>query len=160
MTEPEFKLERLTVPALPEFERMMRAFFEEIGMAPDWINLDRDVTIPLVAYEPPKGEIWLGHRPSNGEVVGVAAIRTLAKHTGELKRLYVSPEHRRQGVGTALLQQSLGFAKKQGFWEVLLTLRTNQKAALAFFNKHQFSPCARYQDEVLKGVYLFYRFPA
>jgi GNAT superfamily N-acetyltransferase len=34
--------------------------------------------------------------------------------TGEILDTYVSPEHRRQGVATAMLKQARGIAKEQG----------------------------------------------
>lgn len=38
----------------------------------------------------------------------------------ELKRIYVRPKYRTQGIGTGILQRLMGYARKNGYQEVLL----------------------------------------
>ena len=40
----------------------------------------------------------------DGEAVGCGAVRKMDEKTGELKRMYVAPERRGQGIGRAVLE--------------------------------------------------------
>lgn len=54
----------------------------------------------------------------------VFAFAAAAKHTEtacELKRLYVRQDHRRQGIGTQLLQQVISFARNLDYQELVVT---------------------------------------
>ena len=63
----------------------------------------------LPAYLPPYGQLIVAE--SNGDLIGVAALRTLAPGTAEVKRMYVSPRGRGLGLGSALLDRLLAEAR-------------------------------------------------
>jgi ribosomal protein S18 acetylase RimI-like enzyme len=83
--------------------------------------------------EPPQGTFTLGAF-HEGTLVGIA---TFARETSEKERhkghiygVYVSPAHRRQGVGRALLAHLLDLARRDPSLEqVLLAVATTQEAA-------------------------------
>ncbi|XP_055473621.1 N-acetyltransferase family 8 member 7-like isoform X1 [Psammomys obesus] len=75
---------------------------------------------------------------SGGQIVGMVAARPvedplLPKKQLRLYHLSVSSEHRRQGIGKAMVRTVLQFAEAQGFSEVVLTTSMLQYAALALY---------------------------
>jgi GNAT superfamily N-acetyltransferase len=54
------------------------------------------------------------------EPVGIAALRALDSSTGEIKRMYVDPAHRGDGVGRLLLAELERRARERGFDAVRL----------------------------------------
>jgi ribosomal protein S18 acetylase RimI-like enzyme len=49
--------------------------------------------------------------------------------------LYVAPEHRHQGLGTALMQQAQTWAKQQGYSQIGLQVFESNAAALRLYDK-------------------------
>ncbi|XP_052028553.1 N-acetyltransferase family 8 member 7 [Apodemus sylvaticus] len=79
---------------------------------------------------------WIAE--SRGQMVGIVAALPvkdplLQKKQLQLCHLSVSSEHRREGIGKAMVRTVLQFAQKQGFSEVVLTTSMLQYAALALY---------------------------
>jgi GNAT superfamily N-acetyltransferase len=74
-------------------------------LAEDMRSLDK--------FLPPRGRLLLCERV--GEPAGLACLRDLGDGVGEIKRMYVRPTHRRQGVGGALLNRLLEEANTIGY---------------------------------------------
>jgi ribosomal protein S18 acetylase RimI-like enzyme len=67
----------------------------------------------LQPFLPPNGRLLLCQpetRPA-----GVACLKPLSPTIGEIKRMYVRPEHRQQGVGKALMRKLLEEAEQIGY---------------------------------------------
>jgi len=71
-----------------------------------------------VEHESPAEETFLIarlHRRLNGVPVGIVALRRLSHSTGELPRLYVRPEARGLGAGSALLAAAMIVGRQHGY---------------------------------------------
>lgn len=106
------------------------------------------VTFRLVPYA--NGEIVA--LETCGTEVGRASVSPtlhgLPTKEGELfLHLAVKPEHRRQGVGTALIQAALAQAKKQGAYFVSCCVDANDEESLAFARKRGF----RFDYQMVEG---------
>jgi GNAT superfamily N-acetyltransferase len=79
------------------------------------------------SYAPPRGRLlvaWAGNEP-----VGCVALRPLADDVCEMKRLYVRPEFRGEGVGKQLAEAILAEARHIGY--AVMRLDTVPKLAAA-----------------------------
>jgi GNAT superfamily N-acetyltransferase len=75
-------------------------------------------TLEISQFMPPKGRMLLCHpeeRPA-----GMACLKELSGSIGEIKRMYVRPEYRRQGLGRALLDRLLAEADEIGYKHIRL----------------------------------------
>jgi GNAT superfamily N-acetyltransferase len=83
-----------------------------------------------------------------GEPIGVAAVAfswTL-EHAGKtawLDELYVRPEHRGRGVGTALIERVIEEAQAQGCRAIDLEVEQAHRRAERLYARHGFQPLAR-----------------
>ncbi len=67
----------------------------------------------LAQFMPPQGRLLLAFL--DDWPAGVGCLRGLAPETGELKRVYVRPAARCQGIGRALLERLLQEAREIGY---------------------------------------------
>lgn len=80
---------------------------------------------------------------SRGQMVGIIAVLPvkdplLQRKQLQLRHLSVSLEHRREGIGRAMVRTALQFAEMQGFSEVVLVTSMLQYAALALYQSMGF----------------------
>ena len=75
-----------------------------------------------------------------------ALMRELGPRVGELKRMYVAPEVRGQGIGRALLARLEVEARALGLTRVVLETGTRQAEALALYRRAGFTEIAAYGE--------------
>jgi GNAT superfamily N-acetyltransferase len=78
--------------------------------------------------------------------VGCGAVRMLDAETGELKRMYVSPDERGRGIGRLLVAELEAEARTLGARRLVLETGTRQHAALALYRAAGFSPIPLYGE--------------
>lgn len=66
----------------------------------------------------PKGRVLLAY--SDEDLAGIACLKELTTQIGEVKRMYIRPANRKQGVGRALLNRLLDEARRIGYERVRL----------------------------------------
>src|SRR2546430_10724567 len=71
----------------------------------------KESVLELVAeFAPPSGRLLLAS--FDGQVAGCAGLRRLSLEIGEVKRVYVRPAFRRNGVGRALIEAVIAADRK------------------------------------------------
>jgi len=73
-----------------------------------------------------------------GRPVGCGAIRLLDPTTAEVKRMYVEPDHRRTGVGWAVLTGLEAAARELGALRLVLETGVHQEAAISLYRRAGF----------------------
>ena len=104
----------------------------------------RDLT---VKYGLPDGRLYLARM--NGKAVGCIALRKLDDERCELKRLYVRPEYRNQGIATTLIDQILSDARSLGYQHLLLDTMPGLTDAIQMYRNLDFREIPRYNDSPL-----------
>ena len=89
------------------------------------------------------GVYLLGARVA-GVLVGVAGLEVQGEGLGELKRFFVSPEHRGTGVADALITALLEYATASRVQLMRLETGDRQRAAQAFYRRHGFAEVPRF----------------
>ena len=82
----------------------------------------------------------------DGVPVGCGAVRLLDSTVGELKRMYVSPSARGQGLGRQLVAALEAEAKALGAQRLVLETGIRQTAALALYRATGFQPIPLYGE--------------
>ena len=76
---------------------------------------------------------------SSGKPVGCGAVRRIEARTGEIKRMYVSPDARGRGIGRAVLAALEAEARTLGIARLVLETGLRQGEALALYEGAGFS---------------------
>jgi GNAT superfamily N-acetyltransferase len=90
------------------------------------------------------------------KIIGTAAVRNLKQFesTCELKRMYVSSDFRRLGIGQKLLDTAIGFAKSAGYSRMVPDSSKALHAARALYLKSGFVDIPRYNDNHRADVFM------
>jgi putative acetyltransferase len=80
----------------------------------------------------------------DARLVGLAGLELQDTETGELKRFYVTPDHRGTGVADALLTELTAHAREHGRTRLRLETGDRQRAAIAFYRRHGFAEVSRF----------------
>jgi ribosomal protein S18 acetylase RimI-like enzyme len=75
----------------------------------------------------------------DGELVGTGALITHDDKTGRIVRMSVCKNHRRRGIGRALVERLLKIARAQGFAQVLVGTELNWDDAIGLYKRCGFS---------------------
>ena len=82
---------------------------------------------------------WLDQRP-----VGCGALRQIDDATVEVKRMYVVPEARRQGIARRILAELERLAAGFGYRKIILETGSFQPEALVLYPAAGYQPTERY----------------
>lgn len=78
-----------------------------------------------------------------GVLMGIAALKRLDQRTAEVKSMHTREDERGRGVGRAILEHILDFARSEGYLVVNLETGTTEEfsAARALYASSGFRPC-------------------
>ncbi|MFH0749931.1 MAG: GNAT family N-acetyltransferase [Candidatus Gottesmanbacteria bacterium] len=91
-----------------------------------------------------KGRFWVAVHKEN--VIGTVAIRDTGGNTAKLNRMFVETQFHGTGIGQTLLDYALGFAREQGFREIILNTHLLMKRAHRFYEKNGFQKVKKVSD--------------
>ncbi|MGW2088293.1 GNAT family N-acetyltransferase [Streptomyces sp. NPDC001880] len=94
-------------------------------------------------FEPPSGVFLLAAR-ADGTALACGGWRTAGPTTAEIKRMYVTPTARGQGLGRKLLEALEHNARQHGMSEVILETGVSNLAALALYTRCGYTLIAPY----------------
>jgi len=100
------------------------------------------------------GGVWLAE--VEGTIVGCIALRELRGRAecGEIKRLYVRPAYRGQGIADSLLDALEDYARECGYLWLYLDTAAEMKTAARFYERKGFLPCERYNDNPQAAIFM------
>jgi ribosomal protein S18 acetylase RimI-like enzyme len=144
------------VPATsPEQVRQVRRLFEEYAASLSFKlcfqNFQEELDGLPGGYAPPSGGLWLA-TTDRDEVAGCVALRRLEPGVGEMKRLYVSPEHRGTGLGKRLTLKVLDEARAIGYRHIRLDTTPEMAGAIRLYESLGFTRIAPYRPNPVEGT--------
>lgn len=83
-------------------------------------------------------------------LVALGALKRLAENHGEVKSMHTALWARRKGIGSAMLQHIIAFARSRGISRVSLETGSWEyfQPAIALYRKHGFAECQPFGDYV------------
>jgi ribosomal protein S18 acetylase RimI-like enzyme len=93
--------------------------------------------IQMTYMKPPGNHFWVAESFA-GEVVGMIGVQHYDEGVGEIRRLRVHQDHRRRGIGYALVESALRFCQEQNYLKVTLDTFMERDPAIRLFEKFHF----------------------
>jgi GNAT superfamily N-acetyltransferase len=103
-------------------------------------------------YRPPAGTLLVAF---DGQLaVGTGGLVRLGPGTAEIRRMYVSPDHRGQGLGRAILDVLIDVAERSGYERILLDSPEFAVAAHALYRSRGFRDVERFPESDIPEAFL------
>jgi GNAT superfamily N-acetyltransferase len=117
---------------IAQARELFRQYGESLSFPLCFQNFEQELATLPGKYALPDGRLLLAFStplrvntrvmgtPADGAPAGCGALRPLDEHACEMKRLYVRPEHKGQGIGRQLAERLIAEAKLIGYRRMLL----------------------------------------
>jgi putative acetyltransferase len=129
-------------------------FFEyaqSLGFSLCFQNFDHELAALPGDYAPPEGRLLLAE--FEGQLAGCVALHKLESSICEMKRLYLRPQFRGQGLGHVLADGIIAEARQIGYQRMRLdTVEPVMKDAVAMYRKIGFQDIAPYRANPIAGA--------
>jgi len=112
--------------------------------------LERDMAT-LQKFMPPDGRLLLAQVDS--QIAGCVCLKALTPTMGEVKRLYVRPAYRGQGIAKSLITTLLDEARQQGYTIIRLDSARFMTAAHALYRSFGFQDIEPYPESEIPAEY-------
>jgi ribosomal protein S18 acetylase RimI-like enzyme len=130
---------------------LFREYAESLDFDLDFQDFEAEMQALPGPYAAPTGAILLAE--ADGEVAGVVAVKPLDEDgVCEMKRLYVRPGYRRQGIGHALAQAVIDVAEDLGYDVMRLDTVASMTAARSLYRSLGFERRDAYYHNPLPGA--------
>jgi putative acetyltransferase len=133
---------------------MARALFREyqqaLGVDLSFQDFETELRTLPGDYAGPRGLLLLAL--DDGAPAGCIALRPLAAHICEMKRLYVRPEYRKGGLGQQLAQQVISHARAEGYRSMVLDTLPRMRGAQRLYERIGFQEIAPYRYNPIEGT--------
>jgi enamine deaminase RidA (YjgF/YER057c/UK114 family)/GNAT superfamily N-acetyltransferase len=124
---------------------MVRGLFEQYAQLRGYefedVNFEAEIGSLPGIYGPAQGGRLL-LATYEGEEAGMVGIKKRDAGLGEIKRLYVPPQYRGNGIGKMLVAEAVRQCREMGFKKVLADTDVNMRIAMVVFDEHGFKQTA------------------
>ena len=135
--------------------KALSSYFSELdnridgGFDPELTEVTRpeDVT-------PPHGDFFLMTDLVTGSVIACGAVRRIDDERVELRRIWVTPEHRGQGHARTLVRALENKARSFGATTAVVSLNPEMTEGIAMFRNRGYEPVESFHDATTASVFL------
>lgn len=121
----------------PQVEALVGSVLREYGLALDPEGVDRDLSDLEGHYLSPGGHFEVVENAA-GDLIGSMGLMPLGDGVCELRKLYLAPAARGQGLGKRLLERAIHRARELGFFRMELETAGVLKEAIALYRRYGF----------------------
>jgi len=126
-------------------------YAQSLGFSLCFQNFDKELEGLPGGYAPPEGRLLLAEY--EGQLAGCVALHKLEPRICEMKRLYLRPKFRGNGLGRVLAERIITEARQIGYQRMRLdTVEPVMKDAVAMYHKFGFKEIAPYRPNPIAGA--------
>jgi putative acetyltransferase len=133
---------------------VIRSVLAEYGLAWEPTGADRDVLDVETFYQATGGAFWVIE--SQGQIVGTAGYYPVnrGEKAVEIRKMYLVPQTRGQGLGRYLLQQLEADISTQGFQQIWVETARVLKEAVRLYESSGYQPATGVETKRCDLVYV------
>lgn len=133
-----FTIRPVAARDVPAVVALVREVLAEFGLT-FGAGSDTDAALERLpaSYADGGGAFWVAEGDGGG-LLGTCGMAPIDAHTFELRKMYLVPAARGRGVGRALLDEALRFARARGAHRVVLDTTEAMKDAIRFYERAGF----------------------
>lgn len=146
-----YEIRPATFDHLPRVRQLVREYVEWIALDLAFQDIDAEIDGLPGDYAPPRGMLLVAFRPGEPPVAMIG-LRPFAETIAEMKRLYVHPSARGQGLARALILRLLDEARALRYQEVRLDTLPMMGDAQALYAALGFVDIAPYYETPIAGT--------
>jgi GNAT superfamily N-acetyltransferase len=132
---------------------LFREYSDSMSTDPCFQTVDAELAGLPGQYGPPEGRLYLAFRDE--QPAGCCAFRKIGDSTCELKRMYVRPLYRGQGIGRLLAHAAVQNARAIGYERMCLDTLPSMRPALKLYRTLGFEPVEPYMPNPIQGGLCF-----
>ena len=117
--------------------RIVKEVLAGYGLSTNPKETDADLRDIQVSYLSEGGAFRI--LECDGQIVGSYGLYPTARRTCELRKMYLLPELKGQGMGKKMMEDAFAVAKDLGFVEMTLETNSRLKEALGLYRKYGFT---------------------
>jgi putative acetyltransferase len=152
-SHPAIAVRQAVSPEQVEHARQLfLEYAESLGFSLCFQGFDEELKNLPGAYISPQGRLLLAQ--VQHQLAGCVALRPIDSQTCEMKRLFVRPSFRGQGIGRVLVDGIIAEARGVGYERLRLdTVGPSMKDAVALYRRRGFREIEPYRDNPMAGVH-------
>ena len=125
-------------------------YANSLNISLDFQNFNEELNIINAMYGSPTGCLLLVY--DKEQAIACAAYRKIGEGICELKRMYIKPDFRIQGIGQQLVELLCNKAKQNGYFLMRLDTLDSMLPALSLYRKNGFKEIEAYYHNPNEGV--------
>jgi ribosomal protein S18 acetylase RimI-like enzyme len=155
---PTYTITRVRTPTdLSAIKLLFTTYASTLPISLSFQNFAAELATLPATYAPPTGELFLARDARSGAAIGCVALKPLPLvgvqgSSSEMKRLFVAPEGRGNGLGSALVEVVLEEASKLGYDDVRLDTLPDMESAKRVYRAFGFEVCESYYETPVEGT--------
>ncbi len=144
----DFLIRPWRAPDRDEIAAIVRTALLEYGLPWQPESVDQDVIHVEQHYHARGGELWVIEHPD--QLVGSGGFFPIPRHPGavELRKMYIRPEMRGQGLGRFMLQMLEQVIATRGFEAIWIETSSRFQGAIRLYGQQGYLPPADPQKEL------------
>lgn len=146
-----YEIRSATSGDLPRIRQLVRDYVAWIALDLAFQEIDAEIDGLPGDYAPPRGVLLVACQ-DGGEPAAMIALRPIDGAICEMKRLYVAPPARGQGLARALILRLLDEARALGYQEIRLDTLPMMGGAQALYASLGFQDIGPYYDTPIAGT--------
>lgn len=135
---------------LKDAVNLFNEYANSLNISLDFQNFSKELEIINSMYGSPTGCLLLVY--DNNIAIACAAYRKIGEGICELKRMYIKPAFRSQGIGQHLVNLLCDKAKQNGYCLMRLDTLNTMLPALSLYRKNGFKTIEAYYHNPNEGV--------